>query len=162
PLRTHRPYREAWPQSKTLSYIEDRAGTEFDPELAGAFVRMMRQWEPQVAVMTDERNPVPATGEAGAGPAATCSIPRRGGYLCTPPLARSLVTVRYSSLLVLLLGIAPGLSAQSAHSGAGPRARLEGKWQAKTDEEIRNIMVRSDSSAQFGDQVARWRVVGDS
>jgi len=72
------------------------------------------------------------------------------------------VTVRYSSLLVLLLGIAPGLSAQSAHSGAGPRARLEGKWQAKTDEEIRNIMVRSDSSAQFGDQVARWRVVGDS
>jgi len=23
-------------------------------------------------------------------------------------------------------------------------------------------MVRSDSSAQFGDQVARWRVVGDS
>jgi len=63
---------------------------------------------------------------------------------------------------VLLLGIAPGLSAQSAHSGAGPRAQLEGKWQAKTDEEIRNIMVRSDSSAQFGDQVARWRVVGDS
>jgi len=72
------------------------------------------------------------------------------------------VTVGYSSLLVLLLGIAPGLSAQSAHSGAGPRTRLEGKWQAKTDEEIRNIMVRSDSSAQFGDQVARWRVVGDS
>src|SRR5438093_2875373 len=78
------------------------------------------------------------------------------------PLARSLVTVRHSSLLVLLLGIAPGLSAQSAHSGAGPRTRLEGKWQAKTDEEIRNSMVRSDSSAQFGDQVARWRVVGDS
>ncbi len=58
-LRTHRPYREAWPQSKTLSYIEDRAGTEFDPELAGAFVRMMRQVEPQVAVLTDERAPVP-------------------------------------------------------------------------------------------------------
>ena len=42
------------------------------------------------------------------------------------------------------------------------RARLEGKSQAKTEDEIRNIMVRSDSSAQFGDQVARWRVVGDS
>src|SRR5205814_1009036 len=38
----------------------------------------------------------------------------------------------------------------------------EGKWQAKTDDEIRNIMVRGDSSAQFGDQVARWRMVGDS
>src|SRR5437899_6672294 len=69
---------------------------------------------------------------------------------------------RLSRLLVLLLGVAPGLSAQTTHSGAGPRARLEGKWQAKTEDEIRNIMVRSDSSAQFGDQVARWRVVGDS
>ena len=65
-------------------------------------------------------------------------------------------------MLVLLLGIAPGLCAQTAHSGAGPRSRLEGKWQAKTDDEIRNIMVRGDSSAQFGDQVARWRMAGDS
>jgi putative two-component system response regulator len=62
-LRTHRPYRESWSQSKTLSYIEDRAGTEFDPELAGAFVRMMRQWEPQVAVMTDERTAIPVAAE---------------------------------------------------------------------------------------------------
>jgi len=67
-----------------------------------------------------------------------------------------------SRILVLLLGIAPGLSAQPAHAGAGPRARLEGKWQAKTEDEIRNIIVRSDSSARFGDQVARWRVVADS
>src|SRR5712691_11651057 len=67
-----------------------------------------------------------------------------------------------SRILVLLLGIAPGLSAQTAHAGAGPRPRLEGKWQAKTEDEIRNIIVRSDSSAQFGDQVARWRVVADS
>jgi len=42
------------------------------------------------------------------------------------------------------------------------RARLEGNWEAKAGDEIRHIMVRSDSSAQFGDQVARWRVVGDS
>src|SRR5439155_25938098 len=78
------------------------------------------------------------------------------------PLARLLVMVRYSSLLVLLLGIAPGLSAQTAHSGAAPRARLEGKWQARSEDEIRNIMVRIDSSAQFGDQVASRRSVGDS
>ena len=64
--------------------------------------------------------------------------------------------------LILLLGIAPGLAAQTAHAGAGPRVRLEGKWQAKAEDEIRTIIVRSDSSAQFGDQVARWRVVGDS
>ena len=42
------------------------------------------------------------------------------------------------------------------------RLRLEGNWEAKAGDEIRHIMVRADSSAQFGDQVARWRVVGDS
>src|SRR5207253_9279598 len=62
-LRTNRPYREAWPQERTLTYLRDRGGVEFDPELAGAFVRMMQQWEPQVAVMTDERAPL---GTAGA------------------------------------------------------------------------------------------------
>src|SRR5213595_1349904 len=67
--------------------------------------------------------------------------------------------LRLSAALLLLLGLGPRLAAQTAPHRA---ARLEGKWQAKTDEEIRNIMVRSDSSAQFGDQVARWRVVGDS
>ena len=37
-----------------------------------------------------------------------------------------------------------------------------GDWEAKTDDGLRHILVRPDSSAQFGDQVARWRVVGDS
>ena len=40
--------------------------------------------------------------------------------------------------------------------------RVTGDWQAKAGDEIRHIMVRSDSSAQFGKDVARWRVVGDS
>src|SRR5207249_11547443 len=40
--------------------------------------------------------------------------------------------------------------------------RLTGNWQARAGDEIRHIMVRSDSSAQFGNDVARWRVVGDS
>ena len=40
--------------------------------------------------------------------------------------------------------------------------RLTGNWQARTGDEIRHIMVRSDSSAQFGSDLARWRVVGDS
>ncbi|HET8712427.1 MAG TPA: hypothetical protein VFM23_01955 [Gemmatimonadales bacterium] len=40
--------------------------------------------------------------------------------------------------------------------------RLAGNWQARAGDEIRNIMVRGDSSAQFGAEVARWRVVGDS
>src|SRR2546428_13862952 len=58
------------------------------------------------------------------------------------------------------LAVASGLAAQT--TDAPRRPRLEGKWQAKAEDEIRHIMVRSDSSAQFGDQVARWRVVGDS
>ena len=41
-------------------------------------------------------------------------------------------------------------------------AGLTGNWRAKSGNEIRHIMVRSDSSAQFGRDVARWRVVEDS
>jgi len=52
-LRTRRPYREAWSFDKTLGYLEERSGLEFDPELGGAFVRMMKQWEGQVAVVSD-------------------------------------------------------------------------------------------------------------
>jgi hypothetical protein len=60
--------------------------------------------------------------------------------------------------LVAVLGVgAATLSAQTR----GP-LRLEGKWEAKTEDGPRLIMVRADSSAQFGEQVARWRVVGDS
>lgn len=50
-LRTHRPYREAWPQEKALAYLRDRAGSEFDPEFVTAFVHMMGQWESQQAVL---------------------------------------------------------------------------------------------------------------
>jgi putative nucleotidyltransferase with HDIG domain len=42
-LRTRRPYREAWEAERVLTYVEERAGTEFDPEAAIAFVRMMRK-----------------------------------------------------------------------------------------------------------------------
>ncbi len=64
-LRTRRPYREAWSFAKTLGYLEERSGLEFDPDLCAAFTRMMRQWEPQVAVVSDARAPV------AAAPAAT-------------------------------------------------------------------------------------------
>src|SRR5256714_14508560 len=65
---------------------------------------------------------------------------------------------RCAAVLILLVGLGSGLAAQTAPSLR--RSHLEGKWQAKTEDEIRNIMVRTDSSAQFGDQVARWRFVG--
>jgi putative nucleotidyltransferase with HDIG domain len=52
-LRTRRPYREAWSLEKTLGYLQERSGLEFDPELCDRFVRMMRQWEPHVATLAD-------------------------------------------------------------------------------------------------------------
>lgn len=61
-----------------------------------------------------------------------------------------------------------GILVLMAHAGVAqsrttpPHPRLEGKWEAKTQDGPRLIMVRADSSAQFGDQVARWRLVGDS
>ena len=60
-LRTKRPYRDAWPVEQVLPYIEGRAGLEFDPEYVRAFIAMMRKWESQVAVMADERAPLPAS-----------------------------------------------------------------------------------------------------
>src|SRR5437773_6466218 len=68
--------------------------------------------------------------------------------------------LRFVLAITCSLAVASGVAAQTTE--ALDRPRLEGKWQAKAEDEIRNIMVRTDSSAQFGDQVARWRVVGDS
>ncbi len=63
-LRTRRPYRDAWEFEQVLGYLGERSGLEFDPELVSAFTRMMRQWEPQVAVLPDERTPVPTPAGA--------------------------------------------------------------------------------------------------
>ena len=58
-------------------------------------------------------------------------------------------------LTAILIGAGGLLQAQG-------RAGLPGNWQARAGGEIRHIMVRADSSAQFGEEIARWRVVGDS
>ncbi|MEX2526031.1 MAG: HD domain-containing phosphohydrolase [Gemmatimonadota bacterium] len=62
-LRTNRPYREAWPQDKVLDYILEGAGTEFDPHLAQAFVKMMRQWTGRIAELTREDEAIPMGGD---------------------------------------------------------------------------------------------------
>jgi putative nucleotidyltransferase with HDIG domain len=53
-LRTRRPYREAWPSEKTVAYLEERAGLEFDPDIVAAFIRMLQQGEAQVRVLGEE------------------------------------------------------------------------------------------------------------
>jgi HD-GYP domain-containing protein (c-di-GMP phosphodiesterase class II) len=68
-LRTTRPYRAAWPAPKVLHYLEERAGTEFDPDTARTFVKMMREWEPRLASVDSgapEAAPAPAPPSAPA------------------------------------------------------------------------------------------------
>ena len=47
-LRTNRPYRAAWEPERVLTYLEERAGTEFEQDAARAFVKMMRTLEGKV------------------------------------------------------------------------------------------------------------------
>lgn len=51
-LRTKRPYRDAWEAARVISYIDEKAGTEFDARIAEAFIRMMQKWEGRVARVT--------------------------------------------------------------------------------------------------------------
>jgi len=51
-LRTHRPYRAAWEAERVLGYIEEKAGTEFDTEIARVFVDMMRRLDKRVSTTT--------------------------------------------------------------------------------------------------------------
>ena len=44
-LRTHRPYRVAWEPATIFDYIRRRSGTEFDADVAGAFLEMVEARE---------------------------------------------------------------------------------------------------------------------
>lgn len=37
-LTSHRPYRDAWSQEKTIKYIEEQSGRKFDPLVVEAFL----------------------------------------------------------------------------------------------------------------------------
>ena len=45
-LRTRRQYREPLPAPKVIGILEKNAGSNLDPELARAFVEMIRRWDP--------------------------------------------------------------------------------------------------------------------
>lgn len=64
--------------------------------------------------------------------------------------------IRMLPLLLLSLATAP-VTAQTATP-----PRLEGTWRADTPDGPREIVVRNDSSASFGDETVRWRIVADS
>jgi putative nucleotidyltransferase with HDIG domain len=54
-LRTKRPYRDAWESERVCSYLLERAGTEFDPDLVTAFINLLRRSETQLGILADER-----------------------------------------------------------------------------------------------------------
>ncbi|MDQ6887841.1 MAG: HD domain-containing protein [Gemmatimonadota bacterium] len=56
-LRTRRYHREALPSENALRYVEDRAGKDFEPEVARSFTTMMRQWDRQIAAV-DANTPI--------------------------------------------------------------------------------------------------------
>ncbi len=71
-LRIERAHRTAYPAAQALLFIDERAGRDFDPEIAPAFTRMMRKLEPQITeVQRDERLVTPVAGSpaipSGAG-----------------------------------------------------------------------------------------------
>ena len=50
-LITKRPYRDAWPHTQAIAYLDERAGVEFDPKIVATFVRMMQEGHMQVRVL---------------------------------------------------------------------------------------------------------------
>ena len=83
-LRTRRPYREAWDAERVLVYLEERAGTEFDPEAASAFVKMMRKVDRGIQMSPlppadGAVPPNPATEKTdAAAPGTSVGTPKQG------------------------------------------------------------------------------------
>jgi HD-GYP domain-containing protein (c-di-GMP phosphodiesterase class II) len=87
-LRTRRFHRGAWTPESALRYVEDKAGTVFDAEIAKSFVTMMRRWERRV-IPLEEGQAVQARPESEL--AAAGSVPAHAS-LMTPkgtPIVRT-------------------------------------------------------------------------
>jgi hypothetical protein len=61
---------------------------------------------------------------------------------------------------LLLLAACQALGAGAAAAQRAPR--LDGTWKAETPDGPQTVIVRTDSSASFGDETVRWRIVADS
>ena len=53
-LRTKRPYRDAWESARACTYLLERAGTEFDPDLVKGFIDLLQRSDAQLGVLADE------------------------------------------------------------------------------------------------------------
>ncbi len=50
----------------------------------------------------------------------------------------------------------------TALQGQSRRPNLAGTWQVNTPDDPREVIIRPDSSASFGQERVRWRVIGNS
>lgn len=68
------------------------------------------------------------------------------------------MTLRWLLVIVSALsaGVPPAGHAQT------PSPNVSGTWQVDTPEGPQSLVVRPDSSASFGDETVRWRVIGDT
>ena len=66
-LRTRRPYRDAWEAETVLRYLQERAGSEFDPSLVQPFVEMMRENETQICALPDAELAAPRREDVEVG-----------------------------------------------------------------------------------------------
>ena len=64
--------------------------------------------------------------------------------------------VRYALAVIVLSAVV------TTGAGAQRGPRIEGTWQAETPDGPQTVIVRADSSASFGDETVRWRIVADS
>jgi putative nucleotidyltransferase with HDIG domain len=69
-LRTNRPYRAAWESERVLGYIQEKAGSEFEPVIATRFVELMRGMEGRVAAVEYPEADAPAAAVAPPAPVA--------------------------------------------------------------------------------------------
>ena len=56
-LRTHRPYRDAWPHERVMAYLAEGAGSEFDAGMVRAFQVMMGRWSEAAGQIDDVSSP---------------------------------------------------------------------------------------------------------
>ena len=68
------------------------------------------------------------------------------------------MTTAKLAMLTLAMISAPGMM----HAQSGKAVDLSGTWEAPSPDGPVTVIVRPDSSASFGDEIVRWRIVSDT
>jgi hypothetical protein len=68
--------------------------------------------------------------------------------------------MRFRAVVICItaLGLMPGIGFAQGR----PVRRIVGTWRAQTPDGPREVVVRADSSASYGEDTVRWQLVGDS